>query len=205
VFFLAIYINLLYDAISMATYGKDSAGVEMEDMRYFLGIDGGGTKTTAVVSDSAGRILCCCEGDSINYYAIGLEKARENMKKVISSIAEECGIGYFDGAFVGMSALNCRADEKELRAFTSGVIDAAKTDMDSDLYVALEALLEKGECAVAISGTGSMAIARDKKGEISCIGGWGHILGDEGSGYCIALDAIRAAIRAYEGSEPQTG
>ncbi|NLB36595.1 MAG: hypothetical protein GX824_04750 [Clostridiales bacterium] len=176
----------------------------MNNKKYFLGVDGGGTKTTAVVSDSSGRVLCACEGESINYYAIGLEKARSNMKKVFASVSEKCGIVFFDGAFIGMSALNSRADEKELRAFTGGVVNAAKTDMASDLYVALEALLEKGECAVAISGTGSMSIARDKKGKTSCIGGWGHILGDEGSGYSIALEAIRAAIRAYEGSAPKT-
>lgn len=76
--------------------------------------------------------------------------------------------------------------------------------MDSDLYIALEALNAPGECGAVISGTGSMAVIRNADGSVSHAGGWGYILGDEGSGYSIALSGIRAAIRAAEGSGVRT-
>ena len=62
----------------------------------------------------------------------------------------------------------------------------------------------EGECAVVISGTGSMAVCRNADGEIKHAGGFGYILGDEGSGYSIGLNAIKAAIRAAEKCAPET-
>ncbi|HZJ77597.1 MAG TPA: BadF/BadG/BcrA/BcrD ATPase family protein [Clostridia bacterium] len=176
----------------------------MKKSKLFLGVDGGGTRTTAVVVDENGNILTRCCGDSINYYAVGLDKARVSMKKIMAKISEDYGIDSFSSAFIGMSALNGRANEKELKGFVEGVIKSEKIQMDSDLFIALESLAVEGECAVAISGTGSMAISRAKDGTTECIGGWGHILGDEGSGYKIALDAIKAAIHSYEGTLPET-
>ena len=60
-------------------------------MKYYLGIDGGGTKTTAVVSDETGKILCKKEGKTINFYGVGMEKARENLLDVVKAIENELG------------------------------------------------------------------------------------------------------------------
>ncbi len=162
---------------------------------YFLGIDGGGSKTTAVVFDKSGCFVKKAVGESINYYSVGIEKARENMANIISSLAVE----EFEGAFIGMSALNERADSQTTDRFASGIINAKTVTMDSDLYIALEAMGHDGECAVVISGTGSMAVLRKADGSIAHAGGWGYILGDEGSGYAIGLSGIKAAVRSAEG------
>ncbi len=170
----------------------------------FLGLDGGGTKTTAVVFDKSGSFVCRFVGESINYYSIGMEKARENMLGIIDGLFPICGTRSFKGAVIGMSALGDRASEKELEAFSGGIINADNIIMDSDLYIALEALNAPGECAVVISGTGSMAAARTADEKIIHAGGFGHILGDEGSGYAIALSGIKAAIAAAEGYGEET-
>lgn len=166
----------------------------MENIKYYLGVDGGGSKTTAVVFNNKGEFICKACGESINYYSVGIENARKAMADIIDSIPQKA----FDCAVVGMSALNGRATDEETEKFCSGVINSKKIIMDSDLYVALEAMDEDGECAVVISGTGSMVLHRNSDGEIRHAGGWGYILGDEGSGYSIGLSGIKAAIRSFE-------
>ena len=166
----------------------------MENKKFYLGVDGGGSKTTAVVFNNKGEFICKACGESINYYSVGMENARKAMADIIDSMPQKS----FDCAVIGMSALNGRATDEETEKFCGGIIDSKKIIMDSDLYVALEAMDEDGECAVVISGTGSMVLHRSSNGEIRHAGGWGYILGDEGSGYSIGLSGIKAAIRSFE-------
>lgn len=167
----------------------------MAEKKYYLGVDGGGSKTTAVVYDEKGNFICKAVGESINYYSVGIENARQAMADIISRLSQKS----FDCAVIGMSALNDRASAEETERFCGGIIESNKIIMDSDLFVALEAMNCEGECAFVISGTGSMAVCRNESGEISHAGGFGYIIGDEGSGYAIALGAIKTAIRAAEG------
>lgn len=172
----------------------------MKNQRFFLGVDGGGSKTTAVVFDQNGRLICSDCGESINYYSVGIENARQSMKDIINNLS----VKEFECAVIGMSALNERATDEETERFCSGVINSQKIIMDSDLFVALEAMNAENECAAIISGTGSMAVMRNADGKISHTGGWGYILGDEGSGYSIGLSGIKAAIKSAENYGPET-
>ena len=172
----------------------------MKNEKFYLGVDGGGSKTTAVVFNENGEFICKACGESINYYSVGIENARKAMAEIIGSMPQKS----FDCAVIGMSALNERATAEETERFCDGIIDSKKIIMDSDLYVALEAMNENGECAVVISGTGSMALHRNAEGSIRHAGGWGYILGDEGSGYSIGLSGIKAAIRAFENSDEKS-
>lgn len=173
----------------------------MDSRTLYLGVDGGGSKTTAVVFTDTGSFVAGIVGESINYYSIGMDTARKNMRLIVEALRKDLGGASFKTAVIGMSALNSRANETETAAFAQGIIDAEKIIMDSDLYIAMKALRADGECAVVVAGTGSMVIARNENGETKFAGGWGHILGDEGSGYRIGLDGIKAAIRAGEGGE----
>lgn len=159
-------------------------------MTYYLGIDGGGTKTTAAVSDEKGKILLKKIGKTINFYSVGMENARANLLSVIEDIYKETGEITFESVFVGCSALDREADTETLTRLC-GDLKAKKIRMDSDLFVALKSV-ENAVCpCVAICGTGSMAIGEDENGNIKFKGGWGHILGDEGSGYVIAVNALK--------------
>lgn len=172
----------------------------MENTKFYLGVDGGGSKTTAAVFNDKGEFICKACGESINYYSVGIENARKAMADIIESMSQK----NFDCAVIGMSALNERASDEETEKFCSGIINSKKIIMDSDLYVALEAMDEEGECAIVISGTGSMVLRRNPEGIISHAGGWGYILGDEGSGYSIGLSGIKAAIRSFENCGEKT-
>lgn len=159
-------------------------------MKYYLGIDGGGTRTTAAVSDENGNILLKKAGKTINFYSVGMQKARENLDSLIAQICNELNISSFEAAFVGCSALDGEADAQTTQALCGG-INAVKKAMNSDVYIALKSL-ECDSCpCIAICGTGSMAAGEDANGNMLIAGGWGHIIGDEGSGYSIAINALK--------------
>lgn len=163
---------------------------------YYLGIDGGGTKTTALVADANGDIITEVSGGTINYRSAGLDVARLNMAAILENIKIQTGITHFRSVFAGMSALSGKAEKKETDAFFGGIIDADIINMDSDLYIALAAC-DVPHPLAAICGTGSMAAA-EKDGKVLTKGGFGYILGDEGSAYAIASEAIKTAVRAGE-------
>lgn len=159
-------------------------------MKYYLGIDGGGTKTTAVVSDENGNILLKATGKTINFYSVGMSVAKENLRFVMNEIYNALGEIELEGAFIGCSALDNEAEPEVLDQLCSGVIRAKRLGMNSDAFVALNACDGEAPC-VAICGTGSMVIGKAQNGEIKIKGGWGHIIGDEGSAYSIAVNALR--------------
>lgn len=161
-------------------------------MKYYLGIDGGGTKTVAAVCDENGNILTKQTGGTINFYSVGTEPARKNLSALMKKINEITGTDEYRGAFIGCSALDSRADDALVATVCAGIIKAHKIGMDSDVYIALRSAAEEECSCVAICGTGSMAIACDNEGKTHISGGWGHVLGDEGSGYAIAVHALRS-------------
>lgn len=157
-------------------------------MNYYLGIDGGGTKTTAAVCNENGEIICRATGKTINFYSVCMEACRENLQSLMAEIENSCGINSFKAVVIGCSALDSKADARTVEALCDGVINSPNIYMDSDAYVALKAA--KDGC-VAICGTGSMAIGEKSNGEIVVTGGWGHIIGDEGSAYSISICALK--------------
>lgn len=171
-------------------------------MKYYLGIDGGGTKTTAIVCDENATLVSRFVGESINYNSVGMETARKNLKATVDGVLPKDV--KLNAAFIGMSAISERADDEFTKKLCDGIIDCDKITMDSDVYIGLEAMQCDGAAAMVISGTGSMAVGRLPDGEIIHTGGWGYILGDEGSGYAMCIDALRAAICGYEGSAEKT-
>ncbi len=172
--------------------------------RFSLGLDGGGTKTTVLVGDENGNVLYKTVGETINYCAVGMENARSNMKSMLNTVAQETGVTHFAGVCIGMSALFGRAGADEVAAFCDGIFSADKIIMDSDLYIALAATGEKGAAAVGICGTGPMTCGRTADGKIITKGGYGYLLGDEGSGFRIAQDGLFEAVRAAEQSGKNT-
>ena len=168
---------------------------------YYLGIDGGGTRTTAVVTDENENIITRKSGGTINFYSVGMETARENLASLMNEISSETGIISFDGAFIGCSALDCEADDETTDKLCKGVINAVKTKMHSDVYIALKSVKDAKCPAVAICGTGSIATGEDENGRNYVTGGWGHILGDEGSAYSIAVSALRICSHNCDNGE----
>lgn len=169
-------------------------------MKYYLGIDGGGTRTTAAVSDENGKLILKETGKTINFYSVGMEAARENLDSLISKICQKLDFDCFEGVFVGCSALDDKADEATLKALC-GNINSNAIEMNSDLYIALKSMGDIECPCVAVCGTGSMATGIDKDGNTVVSGGWGHIIGDEGSGYAIAVNALKVCCELCDKGE----
>lgn len=167
-------------------------------MKYYLGIDGGGTRTTAAVSDENGKVILKAVGKSINFYSVGMEKARENLKDVIYQIKNNLGETEFESTFIGCSALDDEAEVKTINALCNGIINAKKIGMNSDVFVALASSGEDKCRVVAICGTGSIVTGIDESGNVKTKGGWGHIFGDEGSAYSIAVNSLKASAMLYD-------
>ncbi len=165
---------------------------------YYLGIDGGGSRTTAALADKDGNIILRATGESINFYSVGMEAARNNLADVIKKICDEIGETKFHSAFIGCSALDDEADKETTDALCGGIIDADYLAMSSDVHVAL--IASNSNC-VAICGTGSMAVGKKADGSIAVTGGWGHIIGDEGSAYSIAVTALKECCRMRDRNE----
>lgn len=169
-------------------------------MAYYIGIDGGGTKTTAAVADDNG-LLFKKEGRSINFYSVGMECARENLRAVVSGIEAELKTDSFDAVVIGCSALDDEADNELINELCGGVINADKIKMTSDVHIALESVGDAACPCVAVCGTGSMAVGKNETGEVHVVGGWGHIVGDEGSAYAIATEALKLCCEQYDNGE----
>ena len=174
----------------------------MEKTGVIIGVDGGGSKSAGVAADWRGNVLARFRGGGINYYQCGMEQARRNLKEIVGTLLEKCG-GACDVLSVGMPALDTTADAETVRAFAGNAFDPDRMLMESDARMALEGMTGGDRGMIVICGTGSMAVLADERGE-SVIGGWGYLLGDPGSGYGIAMAGLRAAIRSWEGTGPET-
>lgn len=169
-------------------------------MAYYIGVDGGGTKTTAAVADDNG-LLFKKEGKSINFYSVGMDSARKNLRAVVSEIEAELKTDSFDAVVIGCSALDGEADGELINELCGGVINAKKIKITSDVHIALESMGESVCPCVAVCGTGSMAVGKNDAGEVLVSGGWGHIVGDEGSAYAIAIDGLRLCCEQSDKGE----
>lgn len=171
---------------------------------YYIGADGGGTRTTAVLISETGKILKVCRGKGLNYNAIGMEKAQAHLKTLIDELTRglpdesEIKIG------VGMSALDDLPTERQLSDFAGNVFQKENLFLHSDAYMALMAATLGESGVLVICGTGSMAVYADETLKQTPAGGWGYLLGDYGSSYQLAIDGIKAAIRAFEETGEKT-
>ncbi len=174
-------------------------------MKLYLGVDGGQSGTTAAVGDEAGRVLGTGEAGPCNHAAAGEGRAKlENA--VRGSVAAACaqagldaGAVEFEAACFGMSG---GPDDK--REILGGTLRARHLVVTNDAVIALAGATATGEGIITIAGTGSIAFGRNRAGRTARSGGWGHIFGDEGGGFDIARQALRAALRMEEGWGPPT-
>jgi N-acetylglucosamine kinase-like BadF-type ATPase len=173
--------------------------------RYFVGVDGGGTKTALVAATAEGKEIASAVCGPLNYNFIGLEKALENLAEGIKLLG--LPEGSIAAIGIGDPSIDDHSESPMAKEFAAraGKLLRAPVYVRSDAYMTLFALTGgKKPGVLIISGTGSMAIGENREGEILVSGGWGRITGDEGSGYYIGREGICAALRAADAVAPQT-
>ena len=170
-----------------------------------LGIDGGGTRSLAVATDLKGKILAAAKAGSLNFFGAGLAEARQNLKRLVNSVDRQLPTKtHVTRVVVGCAALFTDATDAEKRRLCGGILPGSGTRVVSDCQTAWFGATLGEPGVVVVAGTGSIVLAQSRTGELCRIGGWGHIVGDEGSAYWIALESVKAAIAANEGRGPNT-
>jgi N-acetylglucosamine kinase-like BadF-type ATPase len=167
-------------------------------MAIFLAIDGGGTKTRCRVADET-RVLAESVGETVKIMTIGETVATGRLQELVLEAANSAHV-QLDAVertcmgLAGTSSEQARVwAEKTLRSLVSGEILLA-----GDEEIALDAAFHAGPGILVVAGTGSNVIGRCTNGARVSAGGWGPLLGDEGSGYWIGLEALRAGLRAQD-------
>jgi N-acetylglucosamine kinase-like BadF-type ATPase len=174
-------------------------------MRLFLGVDGGQSGTTALIGDEAGRVLGAGSGGPCNHTtaAEGRRKLECAVGDCLAAACAQAGIDphaeRFAAACFGMSG-----GPEDKQAILRDILPADLLVVTDDAVIALAGATAGEPGIVTIAGTGSIAFGRNAAGRTARVGGWGYIYGDEGSGFDIARQALRAALRAEEGWGPPT-
>jgi N-acetylglucosamine kinase-like BadF-type ATPase len=163
-----------------------------------LGIDVGGTKTVCLLADDHAHVVAEGREEGANLQGAG-ELALE---KVLHSVMEStlAGTGLVPSAIcLGIAGVDRAADEAVVRSIMRRIGYKARILVVNDALIALQAGVADDPGIVIVSGTGSIAYGRNGEGQASRAGGWGYVLGDEGSGYWIGRLALRAVVRHADG------
>jgi len=173
---------------------------------YIIGIDGGGTRTVGILTTETGERLAQVESRASNYHVVGEVETQAVLEKVIGELHEKAGILSTDSIrfCLGMAGLG-RAEDKKIIGKICGELGISENRiLTHDAHIALVGGTEKQQGVIVISGTGAIAYGINADGKEARASGWGHLLGDEGSGYDIAMKGLRAVARAADGRDRPT-
>lgn len=168
-----------------------------------IGIDAGGTKTEAVLADGSGQVIARARGKGANLGTHGELAVEKTLHEVI---AEACGDGSLhpEAICLGIAGVDRPTDSAIIHGIMRRIGGRARVLVTNDALIALVAGAGHGPGVVVIAGTGSIAYGRNAANEAARAGGWGYVLADEGSGYWIGRQALRAVVRAADGRGPAT-
>ncbi len=170
-------------------------------MRTVIGIDAGGTKTVGLLADESGRTLAECRGSGANLQVHG----ELEVEKVLHGIIEELGSDRAVSALcLGIAGVDRPHDQEVIRGILRRLGHRERARVVNDAVIALVAGSPDRVGIVLLAGTGSIAYGQDRHGDSARSGGYGFLLADEGSGYWLGHQALRAAIRASDGRGEDT-
>lgn len=162
-------------------------------MEYIIGVDGGGTKTTATLYNNKMEVLGHFLGGPMNLQVVNGDKVKEvfeNMLTYFKLKSQDVKIG------VGAAGAGRPEDVEKLKTILKD-IGFKKYSVSSDAHIGLLAIHGKSDGMMIISGTGSIGFAV-KDSILYRKGGWGHVLGDEGSGYFIGLSLGKKLFQSFD-------
>lgn len=175
-----------------------------------IGVEGGGTKTVAWIAsvDAKGDLTIRGRGTSgpSNVHAVGLQTTLNNLLDAVLKARMDAGLRQqsVDAACMAMAGVD-RAREAELFtqwAFTQNI--ATHVKVTNDCEGLLVAGTQGGWGIALVAGTGSITYGLSPDGTMTRTGGWGYLMGDEGSAYAVALEGLKSAVRSADGRDPAT-
>ncbi len=170
----------------------------MAAMPFYLAIDAGGTKTRCVIADST-RILGRASTGTVKLMRVSDHEATTRLQSMLEDAAASArvSLNHITRTCIGIAGITDPAVQAWARKTIAAKV-SGDLDLCGDVDIALDAGFAGGPGILVISGTGANAIGRAPSGELHGAGGWGPVLGDEGSGFWIGLEAIRGALRAQD-------
>lgn len=167
----------------------------------YLGVDGGGTKTHAVLIDEEQTMLGEGFTGAGNPLRVGVENAIKNILSAIEKALDAAGRSKIDIVSTQIGLAGVRREDLRylIRNRFRETLRIRKVEVTTDAEIALYAATEGKEGLVIIAGTGSVCMGRNAKGEIASAGGWGPLAGDEGGGAGISRRALQAIAKSSDG------
>ncbi len=183
----------------------------MDKPLYIIGIDGGGTKTTSVLCALDGAILAEAQGAPSNFQIIGIERTSHTIFDLIETCCHSvgCSISQIGAVVAGLAGAGRPGDKQNMY---DGIMDLAHKQnvsinnlvIESDARIALEGAFSGKPGLIVIAGTGSIVFGKDEHSKIYRAGGWGRLIGDEGSGYAIGQKSFCAVARSLDDKRSKT-
>ncbi|MEH2022938.1 N-acetylglucosamine kinase [Nostoc sp.] len=187
-------------------------------MNYVLGIDGGGSKTVCVLMDDLRQVLGRGEAGPSNYQSIGIEATLQSIQLAVHNAVEATIITNtvnIDAICLGLAGVGRAADIEVVKGLVQELqnskflsitwaLQPANIIIVNDALIALVGGIGQPVGIVVAAGTGSIVFGRNHQGHTKRVGGWGYILGDEGSAYKIAIAGMNAALKSDDGREIST-
>ena len=187
-------------------------------MSYVLGIDGGGSKTVCILMNDLCQVLCRGEAGPSNYQSIGIEATLQSIQSAIHNAVETATITNtvnIEAICLGLAGIGRAADIEVVKGLVQELqnnkslpitwtLQPANIIICNDALIALVGGIGQPVGIVVAAGTGSIVFGRNHQGDTKRVGGWGYILGDEGSAYKIAIAGMNAALKSYDGREIST-
>lgn len=171
-----------------------------------VGIDGGGTKTACLVTDLNGSVKGRAVGGPSNSLKVDSQTALDSLADAWQTALQAASIEAHQvkAVCVGLSGLHRNPDRQRFESLLQDSFPKALRFLESDSLVALAGATAGKPGVIVISGTGSVVMGINERGERARCGGWGHLFGDEGSGYDLVRQALAASLRALDGRGPAT-
>jgi N-acetylglucosamine kinase-like BadF-type ATPase len=169
---------------------------------HVLGIDAGGTKTVCLLADEDGTIQAASRGAGANLQSAG----ELEVEKVLHQVMEEAigDRGRPAAICLGIAGVDRTDDARVVSEIMRRISPGSRVLVVNDALIALMAGVGNMPGIVIVAGTGSISYGRNAGGAAARAGGWGHVIGDEGSGYWIGRQTLAAAVREVDGRGPRT-
>jgi len=173
---------------------------------FVAGVDGGGSKTIAIVADAQGRVLGSGHAGCGNYQINGIEEASANIRQSLQAALTQAGLEERQLAFVqyGLAGADRPHDYAILEPALAAQLPHVGHAITGDVFEGLRIATPDNTGVVLVCGSNTNAAGRRKDGRIAVVGGAGTLFGDRAGGSYLADQAFGRAIRAWEGREPHT-
>lgn len=176
-------------------------------MVYVLGIDGGGTKTTGVISNNRGEKLAVVNVGPTNPNSVRRKDLENALQELFSTLKHQNTDVYsrIKRVFAGISGGDHPQNKQDIEQLIASFVEkGVDVWVDNDAVTALYSGTLGVPGVVQIAGTGSITFGINHRGERGRVGGWNYLLGERGSGYALGSDALREAFAAYDGLKDNT-